>query len=156
LKYPVTVTVPIPAGASVAVTPPSADGLYTPGTYVTVTATINPGFTDAGWIIDGDDYPPGPVGIAVFGPITVTKVLVPMGLATSLGAQPASGSGSGGNFQFIFQMPPVAPKAPVAPRAPSASLSVVNLLIGNFLDGRRACYLAYVVASSTLVLVDDA
>lgn len=35
-------------------------------------------------------------------------------------------------------------------------LGVVNILINNFIDGRSACYLAYVVPSSTLVLVDDA
>jgi len=35
------------------------------------------------------------------------------------------------------------------------NLSVLNVLINNFLDGRHACYLAYVVASSTLILVDD-
>jgi len=33
---------------------------------------------------------------------------------------------------------------------------VLDILINNFLDGRKACYLAYVVSSSTLVLVDDA
>jgi hypothetical protein len=34
-------------------------------------------------------------------------------------------------------------------------LGVVNLLINNFIDGRNACYLAYVPASNTLLLVDD-
>jgi len=40
--------------------------------------------------------------------------------------------------------------------ATTPSLSVVNVLFNNFLDGRHACYLAYVVANSTLILVDDA
>jgi len=35
------------------------------------------------------------------------------------------------------------------------NLNVVDILINNFLDGRGACYLAYVVPTSTLVLVDD-
>jgi hypothetical protein len=35
-------------------------------------------------------------------------------------------------------------------------LSVVDILINNFLDGRHACYLAYSVPSNTLYLVDDA
>jgi len=35
-------------------------------------------------------------------------------------------------------------------------LGVVNVLVNNFLDGRHACYLAYVVATNSLVLVDDA
>jgi len=33
---------------------------------------------------------------------------------------------------------------------------VVNVLINNFLDGRQACYLAYVVSPGFLLLVDDA
>ena len=48
-----------------------------------------------------------------------------------------------------------APGGP-APKAPTAALSVVNVLINDALDGRHACYLAYVVATRTLVLVDDA
>jgi hypothetical protein len=32
----------------------------------------------------------------------------------------------------------------------------VNVLINNFIDGRQACYLAYVASSNTLVLVNDA
>jgi hypothetical protein len=33
---------------------------------------------------------------------------------------------------------------------------VLNVLVNDFIDGRQACYLAYVVASNTLYLVDDA
>jgi len=36
------------------------------------------------------------------------------------------------------------------------NLGVVDILINSALDGRSACYLAYVVASGTLVLVNDA
>jgi len=32
---------------------------------------------------------------------------------------------------------------------------VVNLLVNNFIDGRGACYLAYVASTNTLLLVDD-
>jgi len=35
-------------------------------------------------------------------------------------------------------------------------LGVVNILVNNFLDGRRACYLAYSQPSNVLYLVDDA
>jgi len=58
---------------------------------------------------------------------------------------PASGGGPTQNFSFQFSDP-----------SGYQSLGVVNVLINNFLDGRKACYLAYVVSSSTLVLVDDA
>jgi len=37
-----------------------------------------------------------------------------------------------------------------------ADIGILNLLINNFLDGRQACYLAYVASSNTLLLVDDA
>lgn len=32
---------------------------------------------------------------------------------------------------------------------------MVNILVNNFLDGRRACYLAYARASNVLYLVND-
>jgi hypothetical protein len=35
------------------------------------------------------------------------------------------------------------------------NLSVVNVLINNFLDGRNACYIAYTVADNVLYLVPD-
>jgi len=35
-------------------------------------------------------------------------------------------------------------------------LGIVNLLVNNFLDGRHACYVAYVAASNSLLLVNDA
>jgi len=38
----------------------------------------------------------------------------------------------------------------------TGDFGVVNVLINNFIDGGRACYLAYVASSGTLVLVDDA
>ena len=31
----------------------------------------------------------------------------------------------------------------------------MNLVVNNFIDGRQACYLAYVASSNTLLLVDD-
>ncbi|MEZ5404530.1 MAG: hypothetical protein R2729_32930 [Bryobacteraceae bacterium] len=36
------------------------------------------------------------------------------------------------------------------------NLGVVNILINNVLDGRHACYMAYVQATNTLLLVNDA
>jgi len=37
----------------------------------------------------------------------------------------------------------------------TAGFGVVNLLVGNFIDGRSACYLAYVASTNSLLLVDD-
>ena len=38
----------------------------------------------------------------------------------------------------------------------AADFGVVNLLVNNFIDGRQACYLAYVASTNSLALVDDA
>jgi len=67
------------------------------------------------------------------------------GSPAAVAETPASGSGPMQSFTFQFSDP-----------SGYQSLGVVNVLINNFLDGRGACYLAYVVSSSTLVLVDDA
>jgi hypothetical protein len=44
----------------------------------------------------------------------------------------------------------------VTDRNGASDLGVVNLLINDFIDGRQACYLAYVPATATLLLVSDA
>jgi len=62
----------------------------------------------------------------------------------TVGITPSSGASSSQSFQFQFSHP-----------AGYQNLGVVDMLINNSLDGRHACYLAYVVQSSTLVLVDD-
>jgi hypothetical protein len=38
----------------------------------------------------------------------------------------------------------------------AGDLGIVNLIINRFLDGRKACYLAYVAPTNTLILVNDA
>ncbi|MEZ5357143.1 MAG: hypothetical protein R2762_31280, partial [Bryobacteraceae bacterium] len=37
-----------------------------------------------------------------------------------------------------------------------ADLTILNLLINNAIDGRNACYVAFIRAAGTLVLVNDA
>jgi hypothetical protein len=37
----------------------------------------------------------------------------------------------------------------------TADFGVINVLVNNFIDGRQACYLAYVAGTNTLYLVDD-
>jgi len=64
---------------------------------------------------------------------------------TPVSVSPAGGSAAAAAFTFVF----------TDPRG-YQDLSVVDILVNNFLDGRHACYLAYIVASKTLVLVDDA
>jgi hypothetical protein len=44
----------------------------------------------------------------------------------------------------------------VSDSAGAQTLNVINLLINSAIDGRHACYLAYVVAAKAVYLVDDA
>lgn len=57
---------------------------------------------------------------------------------------PSAGSGTSRTFTFTFSDP-----------QGWQDLDVVNILINDFLDGRRACYLAYVRAINVLYLVND-
>jgi len=141
-----TATAPL-AGGSIVVNPLSATGYYNAGTQVQLTATPSPGFQFNNWsgYLSGSSVSQS---ITMNAPRTVTANFAggPSGGGTLsvAGTQPAAGSGASGSFTFQFSDP-----------AGAQSLSVVNVLINNFLDGRQACYLAYVVSSSTLVLVAD-
>ena len=64
---------------------------------------------------------------------------------TPVSVSPSGGSAASQLMNFVF----------TDPRGYS-DLGVLNILVNNFIDGRHACYLAYVVAQSTLVLVNDA
>jgi hypothetical protein len=57
---------------------------------------------------------------------------------------PSRGSWPEGNFTFRF-----------ADDAGWQNLGVVNMLLNDFLDGRRACYLAYARPINVLYLVND-
>ena len=56
-------------------------------------------------------------------------------------------TGAGSNQSYTIQ---------VADTAGASDLTVVNLLINTALDGRQACYIAYVPQSNTVYLVGDA
>jgi len=63
------------------------------------------------------------------------------------GMTPARGAkASGTNQQFQFSL---------TDAKGTGDFGVVNVLVNGFLDGRHACYLAYVAASNMLYLVDD-
>lgn len=63
----------------------------------------------------------------------------------AVSATPAAGAGTSQSFQFTFSDPDG-----------WNDLAVVNILINFWLDGRQACYLAYVPASRSVFLVNDA
>ena len=68
--------------------------------------------------------------------------------AAPISAGPSSGSGLTQTFTFTFNAPDG-----------FAGLTVVDVLINNFLDGRNACYIAFVpsgASSGSVFLVDDA
>lgn len=77
---------------------------------------------------------------------TVTQGLV-AGAHTPavVSVSPATGFGSSQVYAFQF-----------SDTSGFADLAVMNVLINSALDGRRGCYLAYVQASNTLFLVNDA
>jgi hypothetical protein len=89
----------------------------------------------------------GRTDIAVTDPVNDAVVLL-RGVATFLqpiSPTPAAGSGTTQTFTFTFDAP-----------NGFASFTVVDVLINNFLDGRNACYVAFVPSASSVFLVDDA
>jgi hypothetical protein len=75
-------------------------------------------------------------------PILVSAAATP---PVPVSVTPNGGSNPSENYTFVYSDP-----------RGWQDLNVVNALVNNFIDGRRACYLAYVVPQSYLALVDDA
>jgi len=81
--------------------------------------------------------------------ITGTSAAIVVTTTAAVPPSPVSVTPPGGNapnptYTFIYSDP-----------RGYLDLNVVDILVNNFLDGRHACYLAYIVGSSTLILVDD-
>jgi len=71
----------------------------------------------------------------------------PAGAIAVTGVMPTRGagpSGTGGQFQFTL-----------TDSKGTGDFGIVNVLVNKFIDGRQACYLAFVASNETLVLVDD-
>jgi hypothetical protein len=81
----------------------------------------------------------------ILGTSSAVAVTTTVGLPSAVSALPANGNAKTQSYTFNFSDP-----------RGYQDLGVVNILVNNFLDGRHGCYLAYVLASNTLVLVDDA
>jgi len=75
-------------------------------------------------------------------PIAVSVSTVP---PTPVSVTPAGGNAASQMMTFVYNDP-----------RGYHDLAILNVLVNNFIDGRHACYLAYIVQQSTLVLVDDA
>ncbi|HXG32426.1 MAG TPA: CARDB domain-containing protein [Bryobacteraceae bacterium] len=74
-----------------------------------------------------------------------TTYIVSPRAPVAVSATPAAGTGTSQIFQFTFSDPDG-----------WNDLAVVNILINFWLDARQACYLAYVPASRSVLLVNDA
>ncbi|HYW47781.1 MAG TPA: hypothetical protein VE959_33240 [Bryobacteraceae bacterium] len=81
-------------------------------------------------------------GTGASGAIAVSLTTVP---PAPVSVNPSSGGASSQTFTLAY----------TDPRG-YQDIGVANILVNNFLDGRHACYLAFVMASNTLILVDDA
>jgi hypothetical protein len=62
-----------------------------------------------------------------------------------ISVSPAGGSVQTATYAFLFSDP-----------RGYQDLNILNILVNDFLDAKRACYLAYVVPASLLILVNDA
>ena len=77
-----------------------------------------------------------------------TCLSAPPGAIAVTGATPRRGAAPAGTSQALTFT--------LTDSRGTADLAVVDVLINNRVDGRNACYLAYVPSSDTLVLVNDA
>ena len=138
-QYLLTVT----AGSGGSVAPPS--GWVNAGSTVFLSATAAAGYGFTGWSGEVSGTA-NPQPLTMNYPCNVTASFAPVagGVPSVVSAGPALGRVAAQNFTFQF-----------AHSAGYQNLSVLDILINNFLDGRQACYLAYVLSSNTLVLVDD-
>ncbi|MEZ5403726.1 MAG: BACON domain-containing carbohydrate-binding protein [Bryobacteraceae bacterium] len=90
-------------------------------------------------------------GAARMGTLTIAGIAFTVsqagnaGIDVPPGVTPASGAGTSGLFTFTFSDPDG-----------FADLNILNVLINDAIDGRNACYLAFVRATGQLLLVNDA
>jgi hypothetical protein len=145
-QFELTISAAPAAGGTVS---PGSGVFYDSETVVAVTGTANAGYGFSGW--SGSVASPSSTSttVTMSGPVTVTanfSVSLPPPAPVSIG--PGAGSGFTQAFTFSFNDP-----------AGYADLSVVDILIGSYLDGIGACYVALVpsgAASGYVYLVDDA
>src|SRR6185436_1635052 len=111
----------------------------------TLAARVDAGVPDSTILDNAASATADQVNLDLAAATSGNSLLVPGGVLQVTNPTPASGSGASQTITYQFSHP-----------NGYQYLNVVNVLINNFLDGRNACYLAYVVPSTTLVLVDDA
>ena len=112
---------------------------------VTVVAQVDPSLADGTVLQTDASASSDQVTQDSSASLSSTSFVVLNGIPVAVAGSPAFGNGSSQTFSFQFSHP-----------YGWSNLGVVNILINNFLDGRKACYLAYAVTQKTLYLVNDA
>jgi uncharacterized repeat protein (TIGR01451 family) len=115
------------------------------GQTVTVTAQVDPAVVNGTVLENVVSASADQVNADPLAGTAASSFIVLNGTPVAVSGQPPSGTGSSQTFTFQFSHP-----------RGWQNLGVLNVLINSALDGRRACYLAYVVQSGTLYLVNDA
>jgi len=119
------------------------DALGPAAAYPPITVTVNvassapASLTNQATISGG-----GAASVMASDPTAISGGLTPMPTVTSLSPVVSAGASQSYVFQF-------------SDAAGWQALSVVNVLINNFLDGRQACYVAYSVPNNVVYLVSD-
>ncbi|HEY2017153.1 MAG TPA: hypothetical protein VGH38_26790 [Bryobacteraceae bacterium] len=143
-QYLLTTAVSPTGAGTITATPSSADGFYNSGVSVQLTAAAVSPYQFSNW--SGDlTGATNPQSVTMSAPRTVQANFAVPGTVSAVSVTPGSGTASSQSFTFQFSH-----------SAGYLNLGVVNVLINNGLDARNACYLAYIVPSTTLVLVNDA
>jgi uncharacterized repeat protein (TIGR01451 family) len=122
-----------------------SDSLASAASYPDITVTVNVDANAPASITNEATVSGGGAGGTFEAQNLTTITPSAIGTPSAVSVSPAGSSGSPQAYTFQF-----------SDTAGYQSLGVVNILVNNALDAGHACYLAYVVSSSTLVLVDDA
>jgi hypothetical protein len=118
-----------------------------PGASVTLTTVVaaDASFADGAALNNDSGVTSDDPNATLAGSSSSTAVIVLNGQPVPVSSLPVSGVGNSQTFTIQFSHP-----------NGYTNLGVVDVLINNFLDARNACYIAYSVPLSTLLLVDDA
>ncbi|SPF50343.1 Virginiamycin B lyase (modular protein) [Candidatus Sulfopaludibacter sp. SbA4] len=112
---------------------------------VTVVAQVDPSLA-AGTVVDNPvSASSDQANLDLLASTASSSFIVLIGTPGAVVGSPAAGTGYTQSFTYQFSHP-----------SGYQYLGVLNVLFNTVLDGRNACYLAYVVPSNTLLLVDDA
>jgi hypothetical protein len=138
----VTLSSPAPAGGTAVVISSMPAGVVTTPASITIAA----GTTTASITVTAGQVssPTVVVLTATLSGLSLTATVTVKPIPTVGTLSPVAGEGSNQTFSFSFSHP-----------QGWQNLNVVNVLINDVLDGRRACYLAYVRPLNVLYLVND-